>query len=331
MRFGFILYISRSGSTFLSAELDKHLDISVTQENHFISKVIEYGSINDEVHLIKLIDKLFMEKQFLQLGLDKNELIAKLLKRNYTSKKIICEEILFEIFKNSRSEINLIKHSPYSYISTLLEWWPDLIFIHIVRDFRAVFYSLRNFHKNLTSNPTLFENIFILSHRWKARVSAQHNTHSVYTIRYEDLIQRKNESMEKLFSYLNLDSNKYNRGNSVYASRIGNDFSSMHRNVGKEPNIKNINKWQKGLHNYEEYAINILCGKNLKKLGYECHNNFDFRVKIKAYLFLLFELIKVPLFYIEAIYNHSRNKILFHKVYAKLYRTVKDLKFKYSR
>lgn len=212
----FILGNPRSGTSLLRLILDSHAKISIPPESHFFLWLEDkYGSWNNKL-LNNYLDDLFASTKFETWHLDKNSLKFFLISRsikgyaelnsliNYYYALIKKKDVIYWGDKNSLWIEKL---------STILEYYPNAFFVHIVRDGRDVACSYKELNsRNLTSKyaPKLSNNIYEIAHEWVVNLKSIESLFytvkesNKITVKYEDLIVEPKKTITTILEKLGL-------------------------------------------------------------------------------------------------------------------------------
>ena len=319
----FILYDSRSGSTLLASLLNRYRGIDVTLESAFVSRVMEINNENTLHDINKLVDYLFQEVQFVELNIDRQELIVKLkcINGEITKKKVILS-IIDIYFKGKREEsmYKVIKHPPYNYIKELSLMFPEAKFLQIIRDGRAVFNSKKN--SKSIGGGLMESNPIIAAFDWRLKIRKCIQFDNVTTIRYEDLIRDTESVLSNYLDslYLTNYDKEQTKDQKDYFITIGVNQKGLHHNVGKLPEEANINKWTKQLSEKEISVYNFINKKVLINNKYKVQEK-----SISLLVFFQFVIYFCQLI-IEKVINILRLLGTPSKLFIKLKRRLKLLK-----
>lgn len=171
-----------------------------------MSRFLEIEDKSKLLDIEWLIDYLFSEVQFSELGIKKDE-----LRECFTisgiqlSKRSIIEIVTNLYFKeeNLSTKYVVIKHPPYNYITELIQMFPSVKFIQIIRDGRGVFNSKKR-SVGISSYPMEKNTIMAAwDWRWKVMKSRKYPDH-VYNVKYEDLLLNAEETLNELIGNLSL-------------------------------------------------------------------------------------------------------------------------------
>lgn len=291
----FILYDSRSGSTLLASLLNRFRGIDVALESAFVSRIMEINSQRILQDINKLVDYLYQEVQFVELNINRQELTDELLCfKGELTKKYIIEKIVNIYFKDKGSDSKywVIKHPPYNYIEELILMFPEVKFLQILRDGRAVFNSKKR-SKSIGGNY-MESNPIISAIDWRLKIKKSNSfPDHVTTIRYKDLIENTESCLSKYLDSLELDAvdKEQTKLQKNYFFNIGDNQKEIHKNVGQTPKAGNIDKWKKELTEREILVYNFVNKKVLKNNGYDIESKSNILFKIFHFTVYAFELI----------------------------------------
>jgi hypothetical protein len=268
----FLLYDSRSGSTYLSALLNRYRSISVSLESGFASHIIEYSGVIDRENIDGIITYLQKEVQFRELGLDLEALKRSLLEiENTLTKKALIQAIIQQYFseRDPEAACYIIKHPPFAYLSEVISMFPDVQFLHIIRDGRAVFNSKKK--TTSLSGDKMTVNPLKAAWDWQLKLKkAEQFEERTTTIFYEDLIQHQDQTLQYILDNLPISEEEraITKKQSDYFHRIGRAQKGLHQNVSKSPQSDNIHKWKQELSNDEIDVYNYINQEYLQKYNY---------------------------------------------------------------
>lgn len=288
MNIGFILYDSRSGSTFLSRQLHEFDDIYVTAESAFISRIIDGKIVQaKDVSAKKIIDFLNQEIHFLELKIDNqrllNEINLLITNGELSNRNLIRLIINIQIKSNFKEQWILIKHPLFEHLNTIREMFPESKFIHIIRDPRGVHSSKKrsvNLEGKVFSNNALKTS---LKYRYKVnKILDFQNNHKdmVHHIRYCDLLTKNKETLNKCLNFLKVSNS--NKNNKSYFEEIGSNQKNLHTNVKSGAIEKKISSWKQELSKNEIAVISHYCKSLIYHFDFEKVTFSSFNVKISS-------------------------------------------------
>jgi len=290
----FLIYINRSGSTYLCKLLDEYEDIGVSIEAVFPDGIINRPlTIKNELHIEYAIKKLYKNIKFKEWGINQEDLIIEIKSNNnypISFDKIL--SILLKLYfrkKKPSAKIYIYK-SPYAgHIREVKKIFPNSKFVFIIRDGRAIYYSQKKskgsiIRKPMANNPiaTAIEYNKVIREIIKYK-----NKSWLEIIKYEDLIRNKTFEIDKLLKFLNVNSR--NIGFSNYFEKIPNNQKYLHKNIKSGPIVSRINAWKKELGIEERFVFQQICFNILYDFNYPMEK-IDFRKIKKIYIYYKFYL-----------------------------------------
>lgn len=305
----FLLYDNRSGSTLLASLLNQFSGVSVSHETGFVSRTLEYNkpfSIADDVK--NFLSYLNKEVQFMELNPDLEILQSELARKEFPlSKKAVISTILETYFNqiDPNACIWVVK-GPRIYFHTrsIRKLFPCAKFINIVRDGRAVYNSkkkMRSVNGRYTQN-----NLIKAASDWKKRIYFSKKLGgTVKEIRYEDLVEKTEDTLTKLLDFIGVaEQGRFiTKSPKNYAENIGTNQKHLHGNVSKLPQKDIITNWQTTLPPSEILLYEWLAGKTLVTMGYQ----LMYRTKRAPISLKLFALLKSVYFAFHLLWKLGSN------------------------
>jgi hypothetical protein len=265
MRTVFIGGCDRSGTTLLGSLLGQLEDVIVTPESQFKKRIIKAafecnkGLYADDVR--RLIGKDF---RFMIWGVPVDAGLAP--QQSYSPQQVIEKLVLAYGEKIGKKGDVWVDHTPENlrFLSTLFALFPDAHAIHIVRDGRAVFNSVRA----VDWGP---KGAVDAANWWSQRVGiglAQelHFPNKVIRIRYEELVTNPNGTVRYLLKRLNLMQGKKQP---TLGFEVSPYSQAQHRLVGQPPQPSRAAAWKRELPRKEVAAFEASAGAMLDALGYD--------------------------------------------------------------
>ncbi|MEW6518559.1 MAG: sulfotransferase [Thermodesulfobacteriota bacterium] len=290
-----LTYLSRSGSTFLSSSLDKHPAFRVSIETDILQYLIEIPE--HQLPDIQMIYRKLGQKSLtLQRILDKEIFESCHQKLDHVSYYSVASCMLQSHFKDA-ADVFIVKNRGGAWhLFRLAECIPELKFIHIVRDGRAVLNSQYNTDRvyrkgKMAADPLL------PAMTWKKWVGfverfKEYYPDRIIEVRYEDLVADHETQLARVQKFLlgsEMLPNITDRDSDGYKERIPAKELSLHANVGKKPMGMNIEKWKSSLSKRDIVAYELIAEKALRNRGYEpLYNNKEKNKFLKDPLFLLY-------------------------------------------
>lgn len=276
----FIVGRPRSGTTLLRTLFDAHPNVLVPPECQFIINLFpKYGKIKQwtaakfesfymEVHDQWLFDfwPIDHEKVLDELKLCHPESsygdVCKVIYRNYES-----------VFAHQQIIALGDKNPGYTiYTEKLLKIFPEAKFIHIIRDYRDNFISIRNVEFELPF-------ISLTTRKWKLfikkfRKAAERNPGTHYELRYEDLAAEPEKYFKELCEFIGIpyssaafDFHKMgDAAESMYPKKMLEKYQAS---LFNKISTKKIGLWKKKLKASEIKSADAVAGRYAELAGYE--------------------------------------------------------------
>jgi hypothetical protein len=216
----FIVGCQRSGTTVLQRLVDAHPQLAIINQSRWLSDYYESrtGMNPDGVVTSALIARVLEQKQFRKalkkVGLGKKELVGLLdIGGPVPYARLVTQ--IFDLY-GSRCGKRLVGDKTPKYvrsIRTLHALWPEVRFIHLIRDGRDVCLSTMNWSKNADllreSFVTWGDNPVItaaMKWEWNVRLGREAGqtlpSRLYHEVRYEELVTKTAESCRRLCAFL---------------------------------------------------------------------------------------------------------------------------------
>ncbi len=259
----FILGHARSGTSILVKMVRKYLKVNFGTESQFIiryyRRLSQYGDLNDDKNLRSLINDISRERCFKRwkkrfgFDLDPEQVFDNVRERTYRG----VLDSFFGQFCDYHQMVRWGDKTPeYSlHLGEMMELFPDAQFIHIVRDGRDV--ALSNFRTQFGA-----KNTFTAATEWVDKVGKIQAfvrtlpAERFIEIRYEDLMQFPEDTMNSLKNFLQIDDD--GRLREFIASNIHRDLKSS-----------NILKWKSAMSRRQIKMYERVASGYLKDYNYE--------------------------------------------------------------
>jgi len=276
----FIVGRPRSGTTLLRTLFDAHPNVVVPPECQLIVNLYpKYGKLNywSKEKLEGFHHDLQSQWRFDLWPMDRNRLYRSLMdcegKNSYGT---ICKVVYHEyrsIFKHGTLLVLGDKNPGYTiYTSRLLKIFPEAKFIHIVRDYRDNFVSIRNVDFELPF-------ISVTVSKWKYFVRKFKKVSEKYPgthleIKYEDLVTNPEEEFSELCKFIGIPlSDKpfdfYKKSEEVLKIYPTDLILKYHSSLLKKINTSRVGLWKKELTSSELRVADACAGKYAAFTGHE--------------------------------------------------------------
>lgn len=276
MRFIFLSYVSRSGSTMLASELAAHSDeVLVVPESRLLEVLIAEGDEKlKRLDFARLNDLIMLDHQIANLGISMDDLRALCARSVGKGILYIMESIsaMMAEMRGIRPKLIVIKLGSLIFLHKQLEKiFPDCGYLHVVRDPRAVVNSM------VRSNRPYFpeekmgrgDALYIAGH-WNYFLNVVDKVQAlggrVYTVRYEDLIADLDATLMKLCRNYEV---KYSSNKILGLYEVPEIERSIHSLVGNKPVKERSVSWRAELKGWQIAAVELYCSRHMKMYGYE--------------------------------------------------------------
>ena len=257
----FIAGCGRSGTTYLRAIVAAHPDVFIPTESLFIATYLTRGHLLPEALRTWLFNR---EPQ---------------LRSWYHGPPLSTRDVAATVREAHLHAAKLEGRSTWGqktprfvrHIDVFRRAWPGARFILIYRDPRAVAASMIN-------SPRHPYDVHWSSRRWVRdnEPVAKHLRDpkpDVMLVKYEDLIQRFDEHLPRLFEFINLSPlprDEVMRQGKVAQFTIGGfDVAANNVRDGLEPQPRTIDAWKNSLSEGQCRAVERICMPLMRELGYE--------------------------------------------------------------
>ena len=276
----FILGRPRSGTTLLRTLLDAHTNVSIPYEGQVIIDLfLKYGKIkqwsndllikfyNDAISVKKVEDWDFndgLKEQILSLGENANfGRLIKLVYVNFTS-----------LFKKEKTIIIGDKNPYYSirksYLKIIKDIFPDAKIIHLVRDYRAHYLSMKkmDFENNLPG---------MVAYRWKYSYKIINEKFSKFDnyllLKHEDITANPQAYLQKICSFLDIDYQdnmlEFYKVKDIALEKYGEEKLLIHSSLLNPISDKFNDRWKNELSKKEIQYLENAIGNLSEESGYK--------------------------------------------------------------
>ncbi|WP_419783408.1 sulfotransferase [Maridesulfovibrio sp.] len=285
----FLLYDSRSGSTLLSSLLNCYAGVVVTQESHFISLMLENYRDEQAMTVDGLMDLIYSEPRFCEWNLEREKLRGRLAGLDRLTYRAVIDAVFAEYLAvrgEAEPEVLLIKGARHdAHLSKLREILPDVKFISLLRDGRAVFNSKLDMVS--LSGMKMSNNVFQAAFDWK-KMLRRLDDQPLIRLRFEDLLKNPEFEVNHLLDVLGVSSagREMTSTQQDYYQLIGKKQKHLHKNVGKKPDRKIAVKWKDRLSPAQIQLYELICARELLDNGYQLCAPRDLPFKESAKMIL---------------------------------------------
>jgi sulfotransferase family protein len=280
LRFAFLVYLGRSGSTYLSRQLDgASQDVLVTPELNFIVSAALAGDASlrglSPDALLRFVRR---DLQIANLDLADDELDALVRGCAGQGVRALSETLVrAHAARRGRSpRVAVVKKSvAHLAVGKLAEVFPEVVFIHIRRDARAVVNSLIHTesvydpgHKLGRGDPIHAARLWV-KQLASVEAVAHRQPERVLEVRYESLIREPAATLESLVAELGKRIGVELRGAARDAGFVVPERErGLHKLVSQEPVEARTESWQRELARGDGIAVESVARDWLARSGY---------------------------------------------------------------
>ncbi|MFA5417111.1 MAG: sulfotransferase [Bacteroidales bacterium] len=292
--FLFIVGRPRSGTTLLRTLFDAHTNVVMPPECQFVVNLYgKYGKKSNwsKKDLKQFYDDLLIQWRFKSWKMDNQQLMENLLKNEGpNSYGNICKTVYStyqSVFPKEKILLFGDKNPGYAiYTRRLLKIFPNARFIHIIRDYRDNFVSVKNVDFEL-SIPSSVGLKWVYFYQ-KVHRDARKNPSAYYHIRYEDLVSEPEKTLKSLCEFAGIEyqpeilnfHDKKDDMLKVYSPAVMNTY---HASLFKKINTSRIGLWEKQLTDDEVKLLDYTIGPLAEQAGYKRkYTQFNTVIALKA-------------------------------------------------
>lgn len=278
--FFFVVGRPRSGTTLLRTLFDAHPNTSVPPESQFIINLYpKYGKITNwtETNILSFYDELISQWLFDTWTVDLKELKKALLSyQGKYSYGTICK-VVYSKYNSLFEKRELMffgdKNPGYAiYSKLLLKIFPEAKFIHITRDYRDNFVSIKNVDFELPIPSLVVQKWKYFFKKFKKDSALKPD--SYYIIKYEDLAKEPETQMKNLCEFIgiNFDDSIFNfpeKKDEILRIYPPGYIHNYHSSLLKKINTNSIGVWKNKLSSRQVKLMDATAGKTAEQAGYE--------------------------------------------------------------
>ncbi len=269
-RIVFILYVSRSGSTFLAKSLFEKAQIYIPPESNFVTRILDLESNElSRMPRPKLIQFLREESKFQDLQLTDEALAALPSECTADSPTLItaiAETLLQQFDRSSRTIAFKKGESLLKRLPALEKSFQRAHYLWLMRDGRAVYHSQKSslrtsgeaFCRSANESAIHWVDFVQKYERWSARLP------NSLLIKYEDLVDQHALTLSNVMEFLKVE----NRSEEV-EFYLPPRYDRLHQRLGAAPDSGRKNSWREALSRQELDAFLSFAESSLRRYGYE--------------------------------------------------------------
>src|SRR5215469_2874233 len=275
----FIVGCARSGTTLMQRIVNAHPQIAMTPETHWITRFFEKrkGLTPEGMVTRKVVSRLFEQTSFANMQIGRDELLAMIPKGRPVFYYSSFVTGVFDFYGRAQGKALVGDKTP-GYVrsmDTLHALWPQARFVHLIRDGRDVYLSMR--HRPLQQPKAgIFDYwaeqpVATAALWWDLNLRAgQRAGNSLgpalyYEIRYESLVAHPREECERLCAFLDLSFDEAMLR--FHEDRVKFD-PGLDQNRAGLPVTPGLRDWQSQMPAEELEQFEAAAGELLDELGY---------------------------------------------------------------
>ena len=269
--FVFIVGCPRSGTSLLQRIVNAHPQIPITPETHWIPRLFEKrkGLTLEDMVTTELISRLLEQARFTRLGIGREELLAMIAGGRPVSYSSLVTAI-FDSYGDAQGKALVGDKTP-GYVrrmNTLHALWPQARFVHLIRDGRDVYLSMRHrplHHLKAGAFDTWSEKpVLTAALWWELNVRGGRKAGNLlgaglyYEIRYESLVAHPREECETLSAFLGLP----------YDDAMLRFNETQRKKKERRPITPGLRDWRTQMPAQDLERFEAAAGGLLEELGY---------------------------------------------------------------
>lgn len=276
----FVVGCARSGTTLVQRLLDAHPRLAMMHGTRWIARWFEAerGVGADGCVTAGLVEELIEHPRFGALEIEPPELWA-LYERTRGASYAAFVTALFDRFGERHSKPLVGDKTPeYAQsLATLSRLWPTARFVHVVRDGRDVYLSVRDWRKGAAKWPSWPYDApgtaaawWDLNVRLAREAGADLGPRLYHEVRYEELVADPRVACDRMCSFLGIDYDESMLA--FHAGRPPRSMSVEPRTDAKRswlPVTAGLRDWRRDMSRADLRRFETVSGDLLAELGYE--------------------------------------------------------------
>lgn len=278
-RYGFMAYLSRSGSTLLSRLLNETDDVCVTLEANLPVELFGVRQYRIPVFrnaelLAQYLDLIYQGSRLSTWEIARNEILDTISSTEYPIdganlvRKLLC---LYREKHKPNSEIVIYKGSPIMPwdLPRVFEIFSDFFALHVLRDPRGVYNSQRHSIDPYRQRHFADSPVKTAVHWYKAvHATSKIGSSRLLEVRYEMLVESEYPTKARVLDFLGVSPHTQET-DSEFTARLPQEEQHIHRLVDQAPEPSRIDAWQSQLPMIEIRWLEAYLGRLMTLKGYE--------------------------------------------------------------
>jgi hypothetical protein len=243
------------------------LEKKLALADQFLIHMFAWNQTNPPAHQAGFLDRDYADISFEAVSQAMRQYVAELYRHDGD---ILSAAVL--AFGKVSGQLNdqtlrWVEKTPYNeyYVELIANWWPDALFLHIVRDPRDNFVSYQRKHPEWSSRT--FAESWSRSTETGLAYQRRYGADRYRVLRYEQLVQSPEENLRVICGFLGIDDHPTLKmptrngrpwgGNSMFAQQF--------KQISAEPG----GRWKKSMGIDDLVLIEGLTRSSMRRLGYE--------------------------------------------------------------
>jgi hypothetical protein len=270
----FIIGYQRSGTTLIRMMLDSHSDIAVPLDTvglwaRYARRLDEYGDVDSKDSRRRLITDLLAEEriQLWELKSGADDIVAAIRRPGWPG----LIDAFHRVYAKSKGKSIWGDKDPgnMTRIDTLVSWFPEARFLHIIRDGRDACLSQ-------LKQSFGFNDLLPCAGAWREEVSWVRRIGNIlgperyFEFRYEDLVREPEPTLRRISGFLGIP---FDAAMLNYHRRVSESIPDSKRHIwpliGEPPRASNAEVWKTRMSPALRTCFEKRAGQLLSELGYE--------------------------------------------------------------
>ncbi len=264
----FVVGCGRSGTTLLAVLLDRHSQIAMTPETHYLNgfhrrhRDTAAGLDSHE----KLCVALEREPRFIDMNLDPASVLEKF--RTYPPDCKHLFRAMLEAYRDEHDKPRVGEKTPdhLEFVPQIIEWFPQAKIICIVRDGRDVANSMMKVHWTRKD-----KRLQCMVWRWAAKTCLeyldQYQDHFIH-VRLEDLLRDPPATMTRLCRFVGVAFEPQQLESQTQTSVVLEHETQWMGKARQELDPDRIAAWTRNTTPQDKWMMNSMMGRYLERFGY---------------------------------------------------------------
>ena len=267
----FIVACPRSGTTLLQLMLSAHPRISIPPENRFLLDAYRarrtFGNLRKKEKRAELADWIIARRKWNDFKLDAQKVKAAIVDGPPTVGSALGIVLREYAAKNGKPRWGDKRPVYLNHLPWLLEMFPDVQFVHIIRDGRDCVASLKRMPWWTTGSIAAISRWIQAMHMGR-RARAAIPPDQYYELQYEHLVADPRKELEKLCAFLGEEFSEVMLEHHRAVPDATPEYKKWHSKTSEAVSTKSINQWAEQLEPWEQAVMETLGRRYLTQYGY---------------------------------------------------------------